>query len=124
MAISAYEVSNTVHSASSNTGDFVTDECRGFLYILKVTAVTGTLPTLDIQWKYRDVLSNYFDIPGAALTQSSGIVEKSLLVYPGAKPIKNRRVNWPMTQAIQRFLTIGGTGGPSFTVQETIYLLP
>lgn len=109
----------TIHSSSAETTsgskDFGTADVLGGVFFLDVSARSGTTPTLDVKFQYKDpISSNYVDIPGASFTQKNATGTDTLTIYPGVVATANRSVSLVLPDEVRAVWTIGGTT-PSFT---------
>ena len=58
---------------------------KGLTLFLSVSAVSGSLPTLDCKVQQLDAVSNlWVDTPGAVFSQISGVVNVALTIFQGA----------------------------------------
>lgn len=103
---------------------------KGIRLCVKVTAATGTTPTLDIkvQQQIMEVAGVVYlvDIPGASLAQMNGAVTTELTIYPGIAAVANRAVNSVCGGAYRVVFDFGGSyaGGEGFTLGVTAIDLP
>lgn len=82
---------------------------------LDVTAVAGTLPTLDVKVQAKDPVSGaYVDLPGAAFVTKSVAGSDTLTIYPGVAESAGRLESAVLPRTWRAVATIGGTS-PSFT---------
>jgi hypothetical protein len=89
---------------------------RGVRVWQKVTAASGTTPTLDTKIQTRDPeTGDGLDLPGANFAQQTGSgAVLDLVVYPGVAETANRSVSDVLSREWRIVSTIGGTT-PSFT---------
>ena len=67
---------------------------RGIRIILKIFAVLGGTPTLNVKLQSYDPVNDaYADISGASLTEKTAAGSDDLVVYPGIGAVNNRRVS-------------------------------
>lgn len=105
-------------TVNSNTFELKGGEI-GALFILDITAASGTTPTLDVKLQFVDDISGKFvDVPGAAFAQKTGTGTDSLVVFPGVTAAANRAVSYALGKTCRFVYTIGGTT-PSFTFTLT-----
>lgn len=98
---------------------------RGIHLILDVTAVSGTLPTLDVKLQRRcPKTGKYVDLPGGAFAQKTGTGTDDLIVYPGVAETSNRSVSDCIGGEFRAVMTIGGSDTPTVTFSLAGYLLP
>lgn len=112
----------TIVALGSRTANFTGSEfempsdCRGAIFYIKTSAVSGTTPTCVIKFQQRDPLSgDWIDIEGATTASITTAVNTTLEVYPGVVAATNRKVNGLLGKTIRAVGTIGGTT-PSFTI--------
>jgi hypothetical protein len=111
-------------TATVNGSDVNNWRHRGIRLWLDITAVSGTVPVLDVKVQSKDHISGkYVDIPSAAFAQKSGVGSDDLLVYPGVAETANRSVSDVVPKTFRVVATIGGTT-PSFTFSLSGELLP
>lgn len=99
---------------------------RGVRLFLKVTAVSGTSPTLDVKIQGKDPASgDYFDISGASFAQQTGTGSVlSLIVYPGVAETANESVSDFVARTWKVVSTVGGSNTPTVTCSLGVaYLL-
>ena len=101
---------------STFSADQINTEWRGARLFLEVSAVSGTLPALDVKVQFRDPATGiYHDLPGATFAQKTGISTDELSIYPGNTAMANRAVSGPMPFTWRVAAAISGTNTPSFT---------
>lgn len=109
-------------TASSNGSDMENLSSRGAVFVVDITALSGTSPTMTVTIEGMDAVSGkYYTI--LASTALAAVATTVLRVYPGltasanliASDIlpKNFRVRW----------TIGGTAGPTVTATVSALLV-
>lgn len=118
----------TLHASAAKIATFNIDvdnlHYKGAIFVLDVTAVSGTTPTLDIKLQYRDVVSGKFiDIPLAIFTQKTATGSDVLTIYPAIAVVANESVNGVLPINYRVVGTITGTT-PSFTFTLTADYLP
>lgn len=96
--------------------NFTLQRGRGLLVLLDITAVSGTLPTLDISLQYllETTVPRVVTVAGALFVQKTVAGQDTLLVYPGITVTANRQVSSALGRDLSLLCTIGGTT-PSFT---------
>jgi len=109
----------TVHASAAKIATFNIDQkqlhYKGAIFVLDITASSGSSEVMDIKLQYKDTLSGKFiDIPLAIFTQKTGIVSDVLTIYPGIAVVANESVNGVLPSEYRVVVTIGGTT-PSFT---------
>jgi len=103
-------------TVSGNSADQVNYNARGAILILRVTAVSGTSPTLDVFVEAKDPASGVYDRI-ARFTQMTAAGWRDLVVYPGATDVQGYVADQndvPLPRTWRISYTIGGTN-PSFT---------
>jgi len=118
----------TVHALAAKTATFNIDQkqlhYKGAIFVLDITVVTGTNPTMDIKLQFKDALSGKFiDIPLAIFVQKTGTGSDVLTIYPGIAVIANESVNGVLPSEYRVVVTIDGTT-PSFTFSLSADYLP
>lgn len=84
----------------------------GAVFMLNVTADTGTTPTLDVKIQRKDTASGvYQDITSGAFAQATGAVADTISIYPGGTSDAPE----PLGKVFRAVATIGGTATPTFT---------
>lgn len=100
---------------------------RGMRLYLDVTAVAGTLPTLDVKLQTKDPLSGrWVDMANAAFPQINAVGTWVLVIYPGINQTTVGavvRVSNVMSRTFRLVSTVAGTT-PSFTFSVAGALLP
>lgn len=115
---------SAARTASVDSIDFMAPERQGALFLLSITAVTGTTPTLDLKVQCKDEISgSYIDLPGGSFAQKTGTGTDSLLIYPGIGETANRMESNVMPMIFRVVATIAGTT-PSFTFSLSAQLIP
>lgn len=117
----------TVFSSAARTATVNSDRqgCDGLgaIFVLDVTAASGTTPTLDVKIQIYSPLGNdYIDLAGAAFAQKTTTNTSMLTVYPGIAETANVSVSDVMPPLYRAVATIGGTT-PSFTFTLVAYTL-
>jgi hypothetical protein len=108
-------LSKTAQTATVNgaEAEIPANAIGGRIY-LRVSAASGTTPTLDVKIQSEDPTSGqWIDIPGAAFAQKTGVSTDELTIYPGVTVAANRAVSTILTHKLRAVATIGGTT-PSF----------
>ncbi len=106
---------SAVVTATANGADVGNEGYKGAVFILDITAASGTSPTLDVTLEWKDPISEkYFAIPGAAFAQKTTTGTDSLVVYPGVAETANESVSDVLSETFRAVATITGTT-PSFT---------
>lgn len=84
-------------------------------FIVDVTAVSGTTPTMTLQIQWRDPASGkWYNIPWAVTASITTTGTYVLTVWSGLTTVANSVVNAILPATIRLSFTIGGTT-PSFT---------
>lgn len=92
--------SGTQAPGTANSNFDLPDGAKGAIFVLDITAETGTA-TLDVKIQYNDEASGkYIDVPGASFAQKTGVGTSQLSVYPGLTASANVAV----TQALIKTL--------------------
>jgi hypothetical protein len=106
---------SAARTSTTNSADQVNYNGVGALFFLDISAVSGTLPTLDLKIQVKDPTSgNYVDLPNAAFAQKNATGTSMLVVYPGITTAANAAVSGILARLFRAVATIGGTT-PSFT---------
>lgn len=94
---------------------FGTSDFTGAIFFLDIPARSGTTPTLDIKFQYKDPISgNFVDMPGCSFAQKNAVGSDTLTIYPGVVATANRSVPLALGDEVNMVYTIGGTT-PNFT---------
>lgn len=89
---------------------------KGLVLILNVSAVSGSLPTLDLKVQRLDEVSGaWFDVTGASFAQVTGATTATLSIFPGASSVVNSSVNGSLRSRYRVAYTLGGFT-PTFTL--------
>lgn len=120
-------LASALRSVTFNSPVFTNRFHRGLRLYLNVTAVTGTLQTLNIKMQTQDPVSGvWLDMANAAFPEISATGAWSLVVYPGINQSTTGsavRVSTIMSRTWRVVSTIGGTD-PSFTYSIGGLLVP
>lgn len=102
--------------ASGNSAAALTNHSgRGAVFFINVSAITGTTPSLTLRVQMQDpVGSGWVDIPGAVTAAITATGVTILAVYPGATPVANQAVSYPLPRVYRLAWVIAGTT-PSIT---------
>ena len=96
---------------------------RGAKFIINVSAVSGTSPTLTAQLQVQDfVSSNWVNVPGAVTASITATGQYMLTLYPGIPEVANSKVNDVLPRIYRFNYTIGGTT-PSFTLSTSAHYI-
>lgn len=114
--------SGTQAPGTANSNFDLPDDAKGAIFVLDITAETGTA-TLDvkIQW-YDEVSGKYIDVPGASFAQRSAVGTNALSVYPGLTASANVAVTQCLTKTLRAVRTEAG-GGSDMTYTLTCHPL-
>lgn len=108
-------IPSTALTASGHTNAITNYGYSGVTFMINVSAVSGTTPSLEVKVQAKDELSgNFIDVPGAVV---SGLTEAQLwrlTIYPGITATSNINVNNVLPRVYRISYTIGGTT-PSVT---------
>lgn len=93
---------NGTQEPSTENIDFdLPDGAKGAIFILDITAETGTA-TLDVKIQYKDEVSGkHVDVPGASFAQKTGVGTSQLSVYPGLTASANVAVTQALTKNLR-----------------------
>lgn len=92
------------------------EDCRGLIVNVKVTAKSGTNPTLVVKVQGYDIAStDWVDVPGAATVAFTDVGSKQLVLYPGQTVAANVSLSTPCPKTWRLYYTIGGTETPTVT---------
>ena len=107
---------SVAQTATYNGADqIIPPTVRGVRIFLDITAVSGTIPTLDIKVQMKDKESGkYFDLTGATFAQKTTTGQDELIIYPSITEVANRAVDEVIPKTWRVVGTITGTT-PSFT---------
>ena len=106
-------LSSAARTISFNTVDFVNRAFIGLILYMDVTVVTGTNPTLDLQFETRDPISG-FHVAHGGPAQTTGVARRTFIIHPAITEAANSRISRIVAQRWRLAITIGGTS-PSFT---------
>ena len=96
-------VGRAARTTSSTGTPFGVTQFRQLTFMLEITAVTGTNPTLDIQVQFKDESTGNW-ITQTQFTQQTGTLAEEIALVCNCLAV-NYRIKW----------TIGGTNTPGFT---------
>jgi hypothetical protein len=116
--ITSVLVPSAARTATFNGEDFADLSGSNGMFVLNITAVSGTTPTLDIKLQLKVAAGLYIDIPGAAFAQKTATGTDYLIVHPAITVVANKAVSQCLGDVIRAVSTIGGTT-PSFTYTLT-----
>jgi hypothetical protein len=111
-------VSSAARTATFNSDDYSDLSGGSGLFMLNITAASGTTPTLDIKLQNKVASGVYIDVPGASFTQKTTTGTDYLIVHPAITVSANKAVSQCLGSAFRVVNTIGGTT-PSFTYTLT-----
>lgn len=120
MAITVNQIENDVVASqtvtvTTNLSDFSDNSATGAIFMLNITAASGTTPTLDLKLQAKSAKQGiYIDIPGASFAQKTAAGTDMLVVAPGVTVSANKAVAMVLPVTMRWVATIGGTT-PSFT---------
>jgi hypothetical protein len=102
------------NGATNIEGD--NSDTRGAFFMVDVTAVTGTTPTMTVrvQWTADGVNWHDLDTTNAQTASITGTGRHILKVYPGMTAASNAACNSPLPPKHRLAWTLGGTT-PNFT---------
>lgn len=93
--------SGTQGPGTANSDFDLPDDAKGAIFVLDITAETGTA-TLDVKIQFKDELSGkYVDVPGASFAQKSATGVSQLSVFPGLTASANVAVNQALTKTLR-----------------------
>ena len=88
---------------------------NGLTLFLNVTAVSGTIPTLNVKLQVLDQVSNvWMDVAGAAFSTVTAVTTLTFTMFPGAVNTPNVSLNQTIRNIYRAAYTLAGTS-PSFT---------
>lgn len=89
---------------------------RGLRIVVKVSAVSGTSPTLTLKLQTYDGASGTFvDVKGASTLALDATGTTEMTIYPGISSVVNEAVNAHPGRLCQLYATIGGSATPKVT---------
>lgn len=109
--------SGTKAPSTTNKNFDLPDNAIGAIFVLDITAETGTA-TLDVKIQFNDEVSGkYVDVPGAAFAQKSAVGTSVLSVYPGLTASANVAVTQVLTKTLRAVIVeAGGSSDMTFTL--------
>ena len=115
MAKYNYTVQASGAMTASGAGATQTDrDATGVALAVKVTAASGTSPTLAVKVQGSVNGTDWYDIPGATTANITGVSVTHLIVCRDATVVANQAISQPLPRLWRVYWTIGGTT-PSFT---------
>lgn len=96
-----------------NSADQTNADGRGLMCLVKITAISGTSPTLTVEIDYKDTASNTYS-PLLVSPAYAVVGVATLTVYPGIPAVANTSANNVLPRTWRIADTIGGTS-PSIT---------
>jgi len=107
---------SAVLGASGAGSTFANADCKGIAIIVKVTAKSGTSPTLAVKLQAYDIASgDWVDVLGASTITFSDVGTTCLVVYPGIAVTANLAVSAICPKTWRLYYTIGGSATPTMT---------
>lgn len=104
-------------SGTSNGGVFQNAQFYAAQFVLNVTAVSGTNPTLGVQMEVQDPTSGSFSqVPGTTFITRTATGITLFDIGPGLKNLVGRAKNGYLPSRFRFVYTVGGTASPTFTV--------
>lgn len=114
--------SGTQGPSTANKNFDLPDDAKGAIFVLDITAETGTA-TLDVKIQFYDEVSGkYIDVPGASFAQRSATGTNQLSVYPGLTASANVAVSQCLTKTLRAVMVEAG-GGSDMTFTLTAHPL-
>ena len=98
-------------SALSFNQDFIVpDDAVGAVFMLNISAMSGTTPLLDLKFQYVDQLSgNASDVPGASIVQMSAAALRVITIDPRIAASANVAVLQPLGRVMRAVFTLDNT---------------
>lgn len=98
---------------ANNSPDFSFDvPMAGAVFMLNVTDVSGTSPTLDVKIQRKDTASGvYQDVTAGAFAQATGAIADTINIYPGGTSDAPE----PLGKVFRAVGTVGGSATPTVT---------
>ena len=113
-------ISKTQAAGTENTDFDLPEGYKGAVFVLDITAKTGTL-THDVKIQYLDTGSGKaVDVPGASFAQKSATGTSQLSVYPGLTASANVAVTQVLTKNLRVVSVVGGSASPDSTFTLTV----
>jgi hypothetical protein len=114
-------ITHTTASAGVTGGDQDGSQHKGILVFVRISAITGTSPTLTVTIEGKDATSGqYYTVLASAALNATGLTV--LKVYPGLTASANVAVNDVLPPNWRVKTAIGGTG-PSVTATVSAALI-
>ncbi len=103
----------TLGLGANNSPDFSWDiPMAGAVFMLNLTAVSGTSPTLNVKIQRKDTAAGvYQDVVAGAFAEETGAAVATLMIYPGGTSDAPE----PLGKVFRAVATIGGTATPTVT---------
>lgn len=106
---------SAARTATANSADKGSENFQGGTFVLDITAVSGTTPSMTVKIQHKDGVSGqYIDIPGCVFAAKTATGTDSLQLFSGITPAANRSVAGILGDEFRAVATITGTT-PSFT---------
>lgn len=106
-----------VFTGTSNGAVFQNAQFYAEQFVMNVTAVSGTNPTLTPKLEVQDPASGSFsDVPGGTLITRTATGITLFDIGPGLKNLVGRSKNGFLPPRFRFVYTVGGSAGPTFTV--------
>jgi hypothetical protein len=97
-------------SALTTNGILHSVDALSGLFLLNVTTITGTNPTLTVKMQYSDGQGNFLDLPGASLTTRTAMGITAFGIGPGIRRVPFRSVNKLLPSFYRWVYTTTGSG--------------
>ena len=124
MASTLTVFSSAARGSGANASGVFGCDGKGAIFVLDVTAVSGTSPTLDLKIQVFSPLGNdYVDLAGAAFAQKTAANTSMLTVYPGIAETANVSVSDVMPPLFRAVGTVGGSATPTVTFSLACYVI-
>lgn len=110
-----YTVESSSARTATGTGQAQSNrDCMGAVLAIKVSAVSGTSPTLTVKVQGSANGTDWYDINGAVTATINSVSTVHMTVRPGVTAVANVALAQPIPRFWRVAWTIGGTS-PSFT---------
>lgn len=108
-------VSSEARDVTGNSSSITNYGNKGVVFIINVSAASGTTPELTVKLQVQDIVSGtWIDVPGAVTPTLTTAGSSLLTVYPGVTVSANVAISFPLPRTYRIAWTVDGTT-PSFT---------
>lgn len=102
--------------------EFVIRQGVGAIFILDITAVAGTTPTLDVklQWKTPSGVWNDWITSANLFGQKTAAAQAKVAIYPGLTAVANSKIDDMIPMVLKAVATFGADADEKFTFSLTM----